>query len=160
MKRFGKHKHSLDIVAVLTDFAQSSEILPIQHPQNIKKKFFVSEGKRIAYEDFIHSILSVLYENEFQIIKKRQSTRSNSVYIDFYPVDAQGNTLDLVQIKFRISNPIPDSRDSFSRTTSKAVFKTFIVGEKPYPSTFSVMDAISKICEDLKQGNYEILDTN
>lgn len=160
MKRFGKHKHSLDIVAVLTDFAQSSEILPIQHPQKIKKKFLASEEQRIAFEDFIHSILSVLYENEFQIIKKHQRTRSNSVYIDFYPVDAQGNRLDLVQIKFRISNPVPASRNSFSSNNKQAMFKTFIVGGKPYPSTISVMNVVSTICEDLKQGNYEILDTN
>lgn len=159
MERFWKHKHSLDIVAVLTDFAQSSEILPTQHPQNIKKKFLVSEEQRIAYEDFILSILSVLYENEFQIIKKHQSTRRNSVYIDFYPVDAQGNRLELAQIKFRISNHAPTCADFFSNG-SRAMFKTFIVGEKPYLSTISVMDAVSKICEDLKHGNYEILDIN
>ena len=160
MKRFGKPKHSLDIVAVLTDFAQSSEILPIQHPQKIKKKFLVSEEQRIAYEDFIHSILSVLYENEFQIIKNHQSTRSNSVYIDFYPVDAQGNRLELAQIRFRISNYAPTCADSFSSNGSRAMFKTFIVGGKPYPSTISVMNVVSTICEDLKQGNYEMLDTN
>ena len=152
-----KYKFIIEVSMDLQESIAATDI--IQYRPNISKKFQLTDDQLTAYDDLIKSVLSVVTFNKFRILDKHQSGKSYSYYITFYPIDESGTELDEVEIEFRIANHsgkgVPDEE---SIASSKRIIKSFKLGSTRYPNTFSIVQAVSGICDELKIGNYGILD--
>lgn len=136
----------------------------INHP-SIRKKYKISQAQLDELDEFIGNVLSMLYNFGFKIIGKGQSRKGYSYYIDFYPVDSEGNTLELWQIRFRISdhrqNTGKDRRtdriDDMTVRSNKShvLIKSFEIGQgRKFTTLSSAMLEMKRICESLRDGEY------
>lgn len=136
----------------------------IHHP-SIKKRYKISQAQLDELDEFIGNVLSMIVNFRFNVVSHGQASKGYSYYIDFYPVDENGNQLELWQIRFRIS----DHRQKIGRynrvnriddiTTisekSHVLIKSFEIGEGHRFGTLeSAMTEMKRICMNLQKGQY------
>ena len=133
--------------------------------EKISPEAKLKEDMGIDSLDFVDIVVIVERNFGFKIIDKGQSGKGYSYYIDFYPVDSEGNTLELWQIRFRISdhrqNTGKDKRidridDMTVRSTkSHVLIKSFEIGQgRKFTTLSSAMLEMKRICESLRDGEY------
>lgn len=154
----------------VVDFAASERV---HHPSNVKKRYLFSDQQLADFNDLVDSVCSVIDHFGFDIVDEGQSKKSYSYYVSFFPTDQYGNRWDdTVEIKFRLANhlnygstnQISDrfnkgkSIENYSAEQPMVYVKSFLLGSKQYPGQFAIMQAVKKICINLKAGDYSVLD--
>ena len=172
MKIFSRNrtpKYVIDVVLYLDSELESMSHLAassrISHPKNVKKKLLLDSQQFAEYSDLVESVVSIIAHFNFDIVDEKQSKKSYSYYVDFFPTDENGDRWDeSVRIRFRISNHANEGVDNqdipfmlahrFEKGESMIYTKSFSVGSVDYPTRWSVMQAVKHICTELKMGNY------
>ena len=166
MKTSDKRIHTLVITVELnryvsSDVAASKDITIVQR-SNIPPDRRYSEEQLEEYTIFIRNIVAVVRSHHFRITRSKQSNESYSYYLDFYPLDEEGQPQEKVKVVFRIadhpiSSPDFDEEQDLSETTD-GYLKNFQIGSTRYPNAFRVRQAVDEICDELAVGNYDALD--
>lgn len=128
----------------------------VRDPLSIKEKYRLSTEEINDWICFVDSVVSMIRDYDFDIVDEHQSGKSYSYYISFYPTSEDGRRFSKeIKVVFRLS----DHRNEQEHTkSSKTIFKNFEVNGEKYPSTYSVMMAVDRICESLQNGDYAVLD--
>ena len=113
-----------------------------------------SEEQMNAYREMIQNVYGVIDAKGFPILNQKQSGDSIAYYIDFKPIDENGDEMDIVRVRFRIAEHDMHGNDSLGE---HAVFKNFQVGTKKYPDPFALVLGVEKTCEAIQRGDKSML---
>jgi len=159
LSKFESFKHVINISVDVGHGEYISSTTKIHDRTNIKKKFRYTDSELDAYDDFIVNMLNVLETYKFDIIREYQSKKSYTYYVEFYPTDHFNNRLDKFLLVIRIGDhKMKSSRGSETIKSNNKVIKSFWIGSTQYPSTYKIRESLIKICEELQDENYDILD--
>ena len=159
LSKFESFKHVINISVDVGHGEYISSGSKIQDRTNIKKKFRYTESELDAYDDFITNMVNVLVTYNFDIIGEYRSNIGYNYYVEFYPTDHFNNRLDKFLLVIRIGDhKMKSSRDSETIKSNNKVIKSFWIGSEQYPSTYKIRESLIKICEELQNENYDILD--
>lgn len=129
----------------------------IEHPKNIAKHRRINELKLQILNDIAASALSSIQSCGFEITQNRQYKKDYSYYIQFNATDKEGNLLVPVGIRFRISNHKMKGNET-ELNSETVVIRSFVVRGKHYENSVSIIQTISMICRELRNGNLDVLD--
>lgn len=126
----------------------------VKHPLNIKKKFKMSDSQLQTYNDLIDSMIAPLIKRKFIINNEYQSKRSYTYYIDFYPVDREGNRYDeSVRLLFRAADNVIQHGEE-GQLSEDLVLKSFLLFGEEYKDLFALQRKVIDICEHLMDGDF------
>ena len=133
-------------------------ILTVNHPSNIKRRERLDEIKLTILNDVVDSCISCINSAGFPISKQYQSSKSYTYYIQFQPITESGEKLIPVELMFRISGDHKSQSIAEDvASTSTVIIKSITLGQKEYESYPQVILALQDICNELKQGNINVL---
>ena len=155
MKRYINNKKRWIEIVVYIDPSLPQEIAAVElhHPSS---KFKLTDEELQIYEDFVESMISPMQARGFKIIKEYQSNKSYAYYIDFYPVDKQGNLLDEIHVVFRIADH-DLSHGRQGAVSSERFIKSFTINNLSYDKMLPFIKRIGIICDHLQEGDYDEL---
>lgn len=148
-------KYLIEIVfnyEVDTDKVAASE--RVKHPMNIKKRDRLSDDQLKIFNDLVDSMIAPLVKRNFKINKEYQSKRGYSYYVDFNPVNREGDPFEeSVRILFRASDhDIKHGEEGF--VNEDLILKSFTLFGQTYTDPFSLQRKIIDICEHLMDGDF------
>jgi len=126
----------------------------VKHPLNINKKFKMSDSQLQTYNDLVDSMIAPLIKRKFIINSEYQSKRSYAYYIDFYPIDREGNRYDeSVRLLFRASDHAIQHGEE-GQLSEDLVLKSFLLFGEEYKDPFALQRKVIDICEHLMDGDF------
>lgn len=146
------------IIEVVFNYgANSSEVAAsnrVKQPNHIKRQYRLSDSQLQTYNDLVDSMIGPLLKRKFIINGEWQSKKSYAYYIDFYPVDRDGNKFpDHVRMIFRASDhDIVHGEEGL--VAEDLVLKSFTLMGETYKDPFSLQRKIIDICEHLMDGDF------
>ena len=156
-----KPKYVLEIEWI-TDESHSSIAATdyIQHPNIINKHNRIHDEKLRILNDAAMSLVSMLEARQFILTRPpKQSSRSYSFYTYFYPVTKTGETLNQVEIVFRISDhKHPNSKQVETADPISVVrIRSFLIGDDEFKDVISFTVKLGEILDTLQDGDYSVL---
>lgn len=126
----------------------------VKQPKIISDTNRLSQSQLNTYNDLVDSMLGPLVKRKFIINREWQSTRSYAYYVDFYPVDRQGNRFDnLVRIIFRAAeHDITHGEEGL--VDEDLILKSFTLMGETYKDPFDLQRKVIDICEHLMDGDF------
>lgn len=126
----------------------------VKHPTSVKKKFRMSDSQLQTYNDLVDSMIAPLIKRNFIINKEYQSKRSYAYYIDFYPVDREGNRHDeSVRLLFRAAEHQMKHGEE-GPVSEDLILKSFMLLGEEYKDPFALQRKVIDICEHLMDGDF------
>ena len=163
MKRYIKtHSYAKEpkyiIEIIINTEVSESEVAAsekIKHPLSVKKKNRLSDDELRLYNDFIDSMRTPIISRNFIIIREYQSKKSYAYYIDFDPVDKQGQPFNgPVRIQFRFAEH-NQKHGKAENTSSDLIIKSFTFNDITYDSYYPIFKKVIDICNHLQEGDFE-----
>lgn len=152
-------KYVIDICGYLSPDSQAlNASVEMQHPKSINKIYRLTDTELDIWRSVVESVVNELDIRNFEIIRQWQSRRSYSYYIDFYPVTSDGTKLDLVQIRFRLSDHGKGVHKVEHTRDRKLMFRDFTINDFTCPANpLNLKNLIGQMCDDLMKGDYSTL---
>lgn len=154
--------HVLKITIELSDednIAAQTD-LKYLHKVNISRKKQLSSDQIAKLDQLISNVFDILNSFRFVITDKntKQSSKSYSYYITFFPTDSNGNKWSgSVQVQFEVRDHRSKTHPDAGQIQENLFIKAFFVGSQKCFSTDGVLVQVKKICRELQKGNYDIL---
>ena len=145
--------YAIDAVIEYDYIVSERVALRIEHRQNDG----YSDEQINEYNEFIANVYNVVVSYGFDILKEFQSSESVSYYVDFRPKGVDGNPLDVIRIRFRISDhPLKKGKggDNFG---VDAIFKSFWFGGEKYENMVALVFGVQKACDAIRVGDWSAL---
>ena len=139
------------VLYVDPELPQDIAAVKLRHPSS---RFKLTDDELQIYEDFVDSMLSPITAHGFKIVKDYQSSKSYAYYIDFYPVDKEGNLLDEVHVIFRMAE---HELKHGLKSSDNRFIKSFVINNITYDKMLPFQQRIDFICDRLQEGDYEVL---
>lgn len=155
MKRYIDTKKRWIEIIVYVDPAYIEHVaagVQLHHPSS---KFKFTDKELENYTCFVDSMISPIESHKFYIVKEYQSSKSYAYYVDFFPVDKEGNLLDKVHVIFRIAEH-PLKRNS-GKSSSTRFIKSFTINDVNYTDLLPFIERVDYICDRLQEGDYNEL---
>lgn len=154
----------LEIIAILKNSdnaVESSKHIELEE-RKLPLEYQLSDAQKEAYENFVRSVVSIIYNFGFDVVDEYQSSRSYSYYIQFTPSPYKGFEDEWLEldVKFRLSEHYSINKSVIEQTTPKTegvLFKSFVVEGVEYDNIAATLLAVKNICKDLKIGDYSKL---
>ena len=131
----------------------------VETPKAAKLAYWVednyTEEQQGHYYDFINTVESVITSFGFEITAREQNNISPSYYFNFVPKDVDGNEMDEITVRFRISDHPP--KRGGDNVTVKAIFKSFWFGNEKYPDQYSLIFGVEEACRAIQRGDFSRL---
>ena len=161
----------IDIVVVfdpiVSNVAASDQ--HVEYRPNLPAEHQYSDAQLQWYNDLIENVLNLIEDYAgFNIIENYQSSESYSYYIRFEAFTSEGESLGDFNIKFRISDHIEPSKKSNDRETGLTrkqvakkkltIFRSILINNKSQKGMFDAIRTLQHICDELLDGNIDVLD--
>ena len=141
------------IIDVAYDFEKIAAA--IEHPVNISKRKRVSETKLNILNEIVYSVMSTIHAHGFKVISTRQSKKSYSYYVKFWPITDDGHRLFPIEFMFRISDHNMKQNEFKESTIMRIINLQF--GGVDFNNSVDLIVAADEICKGLKQGDLTVL---
>ena len=148
----------IDITVMFDSENQADNVAAVNlvHPQNIKKRKRWNDTQIAFYSSFIDNVIDIV-QTQFTILEQGQSTKSYSYYITF-------DATDTIQykVRFRIADhvqkPNTDKPPAQISDGRKMLFRNIVIGQnKEFTSYIQVIQAITKICDGIAEGDADVM---
>lgn len=127
----------------------------VNHPTSIKKENRLDDEKLLKLNDIVDTAVSFIRSHGFKIKNIRQSKKSYTVYVQFYPKSASNKLLDPVEVIFRIADHTSNTFDNTRINRSHRIYiMSLLVGEEEYKDIRAFTHEIDVICDQLASGDY------
>lgn len=158
MKRYIQSSVEINhIIEVILNFEPKSIIESsdkVEHPDSISKKHRLTDDQLRNFNDLVESMTAPLYARKFVINNECQSKKSYTYYIDFTPVDRDGNVFDdQFRMLFRASDH-NIKHGSEGHVAEGMILKSFTLLGKKYTNPFLLQRKISDICNHLMDEDF------
>ena len=159
MKRYIRKSNPVYIILIdiNTEVVQSNVAAAnyVNHPKSVKRSIRMSDQELKFYNDFIDEMRTPILSRNFIILKEYQSKKSYAYYIDFFPIDHQGNRFqEAVRILFRVADHDTAYRED-DRVSEELIIKSFTLNGVTYASPYQLRKKISDICDHLQDGDFD-----
>ena len=153
-----KEVRYIDITVVFDSENISNNIAAVNivHPQNIKRRKRWNDAQIAFYSGFIDNVIEII-RTQFTIIEQGQSTKSYSYYLTF-------DATDTIQYKVRfriadhIQKPNTDKPPTQISDGRKMLFRNIVIGQnKEFTSYVQAIQAITKICDGIAEGDADVM---
>ena len=129
----------------------------LEHPENIKKKYRISDKHLQYLNDIIATFDHNLQAAGFDIIDRCPAGNSYSYYITFIPVTEDGRQLLPIDLIFRISDHSSKSAEASAGSTFARIV-SFSLEHEDFDKASELIYEGIRIIQELKKGNADILD--
>ena len=130
-------------------------VAAIEHPANISKRKRISDAKLNILNEVVYSVMSAIHSHGFTVISHRQSKKSYSYYVKFWPKTDSGERLFPIDFQFRISDHNLKQNQYKEPTTIRII--NLQLGGQDYSNSVELIEAADRICTELKKGNVDVL---
>ena len=146
------------IIQVDIEVEYDSDKIAASNDLSIKKKYKLDEVKQTLFETIFSNVCKILEKKNFEILEVYQSKKGNTGYITFYPVTLEGEILDVIQIKFRISDHPSKSIGKSDKVPKTVKIVSFVVTDHVFNNNVDFLLEIDDLCDELQSGNIDVLD--
>lgn len=144
-------------IEIVIDVAYDFEMIAaaIEHPANISKRKRISDAKLNILNEIVYSVMSAIHSHGFTVISTRQSKKSYSYYVKFWPKTDSGERLFPIDFQFRISDHNMKQNEHRESCTMRIINLQF--GGVDFDNSVDLIVAADNICTELKKGNIDVL---
>lgn len=156
---------NIDDYQLDTSIAANTDCTAKTFQPSIRKALKISDEALALYTNFLNGVLRVICNYELNITKHYQSKKSYTYYID---IDHYGYIDDVYikfEIQFRINNHVNPTlvrgpKEDGSGQIIVPVLKDIRIGAFESTIYSRVMVYLNKVCEEIKEGDEQILQTD
>lgn len=161
MKKTVYQTKSIDITVFIDIVDKNDGILStsyVKHPTSINKNRRLGDLKLYILDDLVASLINSIKFHRFPIYGNYQSKKDYTYYVQFQPIDENGNKLMPVSLKFRLASHSSSGMGDDDVTTATVRIKSFLIGNVTIDDSVSLMVTFESILHELEKGNVKILD--
>ena len=161
------------VIEIVVEFPKKVELAAANRvrPRNaLPLEQRVTEAQLMWYNDLIDNVFYMIHDYAgFNVTDEYQSTDSYSYYFEFEVPNLDG-VIEVFTVKLRITDHEEQSKKRSKNRNSndqpaaevatdrKKIFRSLKVNGISQESTFTTINLIGEICDQLKAGNLAILD--